>query len=75
MSNGNMIKPQSIPSGRAIEPVTQSAMPKKIDAANNGTVSRFARGAISETWVKVKAKMGSVAIWAASVTATDPVIR
>ena len=52
LSNGKMIKPQSIPSGRAIEPVTQSAMPKKINAANNGTVSRFARGAMNETWVK-----------------------
>ena len=49
LSSGKMIKPQSIPSGRAIEPVMQSAMPKKINAPNSGTVNRFARGAMNET--------------------------
>jgi hypothetical protein len=70
-----MIKPQSIPSGKAIEPVTQSTIPNKINVPNNGTVSRFAKGAMMEIWVNVKAKMGSVAIWAANVTATVSVRR
>jgi hypothetical protein len=62
LSNGKIIQPQRIPSGRAIEPVMQSARPKKINVPKSGTVKRFARGAMNETWVKVIAKMGSVAI-------------